>query len=177
MMAQSRPFADRKSILEAADRIWASLDTTDWLEAFASHPEIGSGASGLPTVARVEPPSRAKMSGSGELGGSRRPALSEPRIATVEGSEWSDEEQAGARAAASSVQQRLVTANREYEQRFGYIFIVCATGKTGDEMLAMLERRLQHAPDEELAIAAEEQRKITRLRLAKLLAGARAATS
>ena len=65
--------------------------------------------------------------------------------------------------------RRLADANRDYEARFGYIFIVCATGKTAAEMLALLERRLRHDAGDELAIAAEEQRKITRLRLMKLL--------
>jgi OHCU decarboxylase len=59
--------------------------------------------------------------------------------------------------------------NRAYETRFGYIFIVCATGKTADEMLELLERRLRNDPENELRVAAEEQRKITRIRLAKLL--------
>jgi 2-oxo-4-hydroxy-4-carboxy-5-ureidoimidazoline decarboxylase len=63
----------------------------------------------------------------------------------------------------------LARANRQYEARFGYLFIVCATGKSAEEILAILERRLGNAPGDELRIAAEEQRKITRLRLAKLL--------
>ena len=61
--------------------------------------------------------------------------------------------------------RRLAEANREYEARFGYIFIVCATGKTAGEMLALLEARLRHDAGEELRIAAEEQRQITQLRL------------
>jgi 2-oxo-4-hydroxy-4-carboxy-5-ureidoimidazoline decarboxylase len=68
------------------------------------------------------------------------------------------------------VRLRLAAANREYEDRFGYIFIVCATGKSASEMLGLLERRLGNDPRVELTIGAEEQRKITRLRLAKLLA-------
>ena len=72
-------------------------------------------------------------------------------------------------AAADATRLRLAAANREYEARFGYIFIVCATGKTAGAMLELLERRLRNAPDAEIQIAAEEQRKITRLRLAKLL--------
>ena len=68
-----------------------------------------------------------------------------------------------------AVGERLATANREYEARFGYLFIVCATGKSAEEILAILERRLANGPGEELRIAAEEQRKIMRLRLAKLL--------
>jgi OHCU decarboxylase len=84
-------------------------------------------------------------------------------------SAWSDEEQAGVAAAAAQTRRRLAEANRDYQARFGYIFIVCATGKTADEMLALLEGRLRHDPVDELRLAAEEQRKITRLRLAKLL--------
>ena len=71
--------------------------------------------------------------------------------------------------AEARMKQRLADANRDYEARFGYIFIVCATGKSADEMLALLEARLRHDADDELLIAAEEQRKITRLRLRKLL--------
>ena len=82
---------------------------------------------------------------------------------------WSDEEQAGVADAAEQTKQRLADANRAYEARFGYIFIVCATGKTGSEMLALLEARLRHDAGEELRIAAEEQRKITQLRLRKLI--------
>jgi OHCU decarboxylase len=84
--------------------------------------------------------------------------------------EWSAQEQSGTRAARKDVRERLAAANRAYEARFGYIFIICATGKSADEMLASLEARLRHAPDEELPIAAEEQRQITRLRLARLVA-------
>ena len=83
---------------------------------------------------------------------------------------WSQQEQARVAGAAERTKQRLAEANRDYEARFGYIFIVCATGKTADEMLALLEARLQHDADAELLIAAEEQRKITQLRLRKLLA-------
>jgi 2-oxo-4-hydroxy-4-carboxy-5-ureidoimidazoline decarboxylase len=71
--------------------------------------------------------------------------------------------------ATDDVRQRLADGNREYESRFGYIFIVCATGKPAGDLLAALERRLPNAPGEELRIAAEEQRKITRIRLDKLL--------
>jgi 2-oxo-4-hydroxy-4-carboxy-5-ureidoimidazoline decarboxylase len=100
-------------------------------------------------------------------------------VATAAGTvAWSDEEQAGVAGAAVAVTARLAAANRAYEARFGYIFIICATGRSGAEMLEALERRLGNAPDRELRIAAEEQRRITRLRVAKLLDGepAQAAT-
>ena len=83
---------------------------------------------------------------------------------------WSDDEQAGVAGAAEQTRRRLAEANRDYEARFGYIFIVCATGRTAGEMLALLEARLRHDAGEELRIAAEEQRQITRLRLRKLIA-------
>ncbi len=83
---------------------------------------------------------------------------------------WSQGEQAGVAAASDATRRRLTEANREYEARFGYIFIVRATGRTAGEMLALLERRLRHDADDELRIAAEEQRQITRLRLEKMLA-------
>ena len=82
---------------------------------------------------------------------------------------WATHEQSGVGDAPNEVVERLAAGNRAYEARFGYIFIVCATGKSAGEMLAILEQRLTNDPDGELHIAAEEQRKITRLRLAKLL--------
>ena len=74
----------------------------------------------------------------------------------------------GAARADAVVTQRLAELNREYEARFGYIFIVCATGKSAKEMLRLLEDRLANDPARELAIAASEQARITRLRLEKL---------
>ena len=63
----------------------------------------------------------------------------------------------------------LAAANQAYEARFGFIFIVCATGRSSEELLMLLNQRLQNDPETELRVAAEEQRKITRLRLEKLL--------
>lgn len=85
------------------------------------------------------------------------------------GASWAAGEQAGVGDAADDVRQALADANREYERRFGYIYIVCATGRTADELLATVTERLRNDPDTELSVAAEEQRRITRLRLEKLL--------
>jgi 5-hydroxyisourate hydrolase/2-oxo-4-hydroxy-4-carboxy-5-ureidoimidazoline decarboxylase len=82
---------------------------------------------------------------------------------------WAAAEQAGAASASTDVLARLVEANREYEARFGFTFIVCATGKSAEEMLQLLEGRLDNDPLIEVRVAADEQRKITRLRIAKLL--------
>jgi len=88
------------------------------------------------------------------------------RFASI--SDWSSHEQAGMSAADEETIQRLARGNAAYLERFAYIFIVCATGKSAAEMLALLEARLPNEPDEELRIAAGEQAKITRLRLEKL---------
>lgn len=82
---------------------------------------------------------------------------------------WSAGEQSGAARASDDVKASLARANAAYEQRFGFIYIVCATGKSAEEMLALAEQRLGHERGPELRIAAEEQRKITRIRLRKLL--------
>jgi len=84
---------------------------------------------------------------------------------------WATGEQAGARAATEDVKARLARANRAYFEKFGFIYIVCATGKTAEGMLAILNQRLQNDQAGELSIAAEQQRLITRIRLEKLLVG------
>ncbi|MGA8269787.1 MAG: allantoicase [Candidatus Acidiferrales bacterium] len=83
---------------------------------------------------------------------------------------WSAGEQSGVESAPIDAKAALIEANRAYEEKFGYIFIVCASGKTTDEILVLLKERLANDPAAELPAAAEEQRKITRLRLEKLLA-------
>jgi 2-oxo-4-hydroxy-4-carboxy-5-ureidoimidazoline decarboxylase len=66
--------------------------------------------------------------------------------------------------------EALAAGNDAYERRFGYIFIVCATGKSAAEMLVLLQARMPNEPSQEIRIARGEQAKITRLRLEKLLA-------
>ena len=77
----------------------------------------------------------------------------------------SEREQSGVGGASEEVLAALLEGNREYEARFGYIFIVCATGKTAAEMLALLRARLENDPQTEIRIAAEEHAKICDLRL------------
>jgi 2-oxo-4-hydroxy-4-carboxy-5-ureidoimidazoline decarboxylase len=81
----------------------------------------------------------------------------------------SQQEQFGMQASSARTRAALARLNRAYLVKFGYIYIVCATGKTGEEMLAILEMRLPNDPATEIRIAAEEQSKITRLRLSKML--------
>lgn len=83
-------------------------------------------------------------------------------------SQWASGEQSGVRTADADVLQRLAEGNARYEEKFGYIFIVCATGKSAAEMLELLNARLSNRPAVELAVAAGEQAKITRIRLGKL---------
>lgn len=82
---------------------------------------------------------------------------------------WSGQEQSGVRDANQDTIDSLAQLNREYEEKFGFIFIVCATGKSAGEMLAILRERLSNEIDVELPIAAAEQAKITELRLKKLV--------
>ena len=82
---------------------------------------------------------------------------------------WSSQEQSGTRTATDDTMQRIADGNRAYEEKFGFIYLVCATGRSADEMLANLTERLTHDRDAELRIAAEEQAKIIALRLEKLV--------
>ncbi|SHJ60463.1 2-oxo-4-hydroxy-4-carboxy-5-ureidoimidazoline decarboxylase [Hymenobacter daecheongensis DSM 21074] len=84
-------------------------------------------------------------------------------------SAWAEGEQAGVRDTSEAVLQALSDGNETYERKFGNIFIVFATGKTAEQMLALLEARLHNTPEDEIKLAAAEQSKITRIRLEKLL--------
>jgi 2-oxo-4-hydroxy-4-carboxy-5-ureidoimidazoline decarboxylase len=81
---------------------------------------------------------------------------------------WSASEQSGVSQADEDILERLVQGNQRYLERFGYIFIVCATGKSAEEMCILLEERMNNPLDLELDIAAAEQAKITHIRLEKL---------
>ena len=100
-----------------------------------------------------------------------------PKIGNVESltkkfastAEWASGEQSGVNAGSKETIEALAEGNRLYEEKFAYIFIVCATGKSAAEMLELLQGRLQNKPGVEIKIAAAEQNKITKLRLEKLL--------
>ena len=138
MMAR-RPLPNLSALLQAAEEVWAGLGPKDYQEAFAAHPRIGQN----------------------------RPA-GDSHAGSAQSARWSHDEQAGVHSAGDEVQAALAQGNRDYEARFGHIYIVCATGKSAPEMLALLQSRLRNPPEVELKIAAEEQRKITRIRLEKL---------
>jgi len=103
---------------------------------------------------------------------SKHPRIGErkaPPTASSQSASWSAQEQQGVASAEEPLQRALADANRKYEQRFGRVFIVCATGKSTQEMLDSLRLRLQNDDATELLTAAEEQRKITNIRLKKWL--------
>jgi len=137
-MLAQRPFASSAALYSAAAQVWQTMERADILEAFAHHPRIGESAA------------RAGAA------------------ATATGRAWSTEEQARAAAAPQDQAAELRALNQEYAARFGFIFIICATGKSAGEILAALRARLAHDPEMELSIAAAEQAQITRLRLEKL---------
>jgi OHCU decarboxylase len=100
------------------------------------------------------------------------PKIGEKKAAAAQSAEakrWSAQEQSESECAAADTKAALVAGNREYEQRFGFIFIICATGRSAKEILSALNGRLKNDSATELRVAAEEQRKITQLRLQKLL--------
>ncbi len=135
-MTALRPIPAIAALSEAADRIWAAMEESDWLEAFACHPRIGERTA--PTVSE-------------------------------QSSSWSRQEQSGTAAAAQSTMRQLVEGNALYEQRFGFTYIVCATGKSAEEMLVSLQHRLANTRMAELREAAEQQRQIMQIRLGKWL--------
>ena len=100
------------------------------------------------------------------------PKIGEQRAAASAGEDarrWSEGEQSRAREASTETLDALVEANREYEEKFGFIFIVCATGKSAEEMLSTLRARIRNDAETELRVAVEEQWRITELRIKKLL--------
>ena len=136
-MLARRPFDSSAALYAAADAVWTSLGTDDYLEAFRGHPRIGASVAEL-----------------------------EAKFASTAG--WSGAEQGAVKGADLATLEALRDGNAAYEARFGFIFIVCATGKTASEMLALLRERIGNEPDAEMRIAAAEQGKITKLRLEKL---------
>ena len=96
-----------------------------------------------------------------------------PRIGQSGGGSpsWSRQEQAGVGGAGQDVQEALARGNAEYEARFGHVFLIAAAGRSATEILAQLEARLGNDPATELRVAAGEHRRITRLRIEKLMQG------
>lgn len=99
------------------------------------------------------------------------PRIGERKVehATAQSKQWSSQEQSAVDQAQAEILAKLAKGNSEYEQRFGFTYIVCATGKSTEEMLQILSRRLNSDRETELREAAEQQRQITQIRLRKWL--------
>ena len=101
------------------------------------------------------------------------PRIGESRAAVAQDARaaaWSAGEQTGASTSTVTVQEQMARVNRDYERRFGHIYIVCASGRSAEELLSIARVRLTNDPVAELRVAAAEQHRITRLRLEKLFA-------
>ena len=84
---------------------------------------------------------------------------------------WPGREQAGVASANEATLRALAAGNQAYERQFGHIYLVCATGRSAGELLALLRTRLDNDPDTEWGVVRSELQKINRIRLAKLLGG------
>ena len=125
-LVAQRPVANVLTLSQAADRVWSTMQEPDWLEAFACHPRIGE----------------------------RRPALVTTRPSyrsAARSIEWSQQEQSSAKAANELVLAELEADNDLYARRFGFTYIVCATGKSATEMLTILKQRLANDLESEFA--------------------------
>jgi 2-oxo-4-hydroxy-4-carboxy-5-ureidoimidazoline decarboxylase len=182
-----RPYADSASVLAASADAFARMPAADLSAAIAAHPRIGDRGTGDSAG-----PAASSRDAAGRGGPSRGPAGHEGHFhpdLSGEGApharagdmpagesrdgEWSRQEQAGVAGASADTLAALAAGNRAYEERFGQVFLICATGLSAAEMLATLRTRLGNDPDTEAKIVREELGKITGLRLRKLLGGDR----
>jgi 2-oxo-4-hydroxy-4-carboxy-5-ureidoimidazoline decarboxylase len=156
---------------EAAREILLCCGSRTWAASMASKRPIRDEASLLATSDVIwrslgEPDWLEAFRSHPRIGESRAEDVS-----PAQSSVWSAQEQQKAATADAAVKMALKWANREYEQKFGRIFIVCATGKSASEILEILRRRLHNDEATELRQAVEEQRQIMHIRLKKWIAG------
>ena len=97
-------------------------------------------------------------------------------VVSTSAESWSTGEQSAVASASATIRAVLADANDEYAQRFGFIFIICASGRSAEEILAALRARMGNTREKEIFVAAREQQQITRLRLEKLVAPDEAST-
>ena len=152
----------------ALDAMLACCGARRWAKAMVARRPIPSVASLSLTADEVwstmEEPDWMEAFACHPRIGERKAAHASPQSAA-----WSQQEQSSAARAATQVLTELTEGNALYEQRFGFTYIVCATGKSAEEMLAILQRRLTNDRATELHEAAEQQRQITQIRLGKWL--------
>lgn len=170
-VAARRPYRDLAEAAEAAEAAVRDLTWPDIREALAAHPRIGeppreSGRGAPASVARIGGP---PDDGEAAVGTGEPPDGGEATAAEGREASWSRQEQSGVDAAGQAVLDGLAEGNRAYEERFGHVYLVCATGMTAEEMLDRLRERLRNDESTERGVVRTELARITRLRLAKLL--------
>lgn len=160
---------------------WNAADETTALESMMACGGARRWAAAMVALRPIESPEKLNVAASQIWSTMEVPDWMEafachPRIgerkvapATAKSKQWSKQEQSSAAGADARVLARLAEGNAEYEEQFGFTFIVCATGKSAEEMLAILEQRLKSDRETELPEAAEQQRQITEIRLRKWL--------
>lgn len=136
-MIAARPFINATALFNTSIHAFAQLTESDYLVAFAGHPQIGNLQS-----------------------------LHKKYAST---SDSASHEQSGMSEAKKSLLETMQTLNTEYKNKFGFIFIVCASGKSAQSMLDLINCRINNDRQTELIIASNEQAKITQIRLEKLL--------
>jgi hypothetical protein len=198
-IAAARPYHSIPDMLAESDRAVSRLTTADLHAALAGHPRIGdrrlvpalqsAPAAPAAPAARAAPAKQPAPSdvphpvsagepvGQGVAqpvgpAGSRPPP--EPGLRpTADHTSWSSQEQAGVATAGEATVRALEGGNADYERRFGHIYLVCATGRSGAELLAFLRERLDNDRDTEWRVVSAELAKINRIRLGKAIGGDR----
>jgi OHCU decarboxylase len=154
---------------EAAALLRACCGATNWVRGMLERRPFVTRAALLTSADRIW---RALDESDWREAFAHHPRIGETRSAVPQDErarQWSDAEQGGTREATDDVRAELAELNARYEARFGFICIICATGRSAEEMLAITRARLGNSPEVEMRVSAEEQRRITRLRLEKLL--------
>lgn len=151
---------------DARQRLHECCSSAGWIAAVAAgrpyaSAEAACERSDAAVAAMSQPDLRDALAGHPRIGD--RPAAGS----------WSSQEQAGVGAAGDQLKEQLAAGNAAYEERFGHIYLACATGRSGAELLAFLRERLRNDPDAEWRVVAAELAKINQIRLRKLLGGER----
>ena len=148
---------------EAATELLAVCDSRRWAERVAA----GRPYADLPALQEAADEAWMALAPGDWL----EAFAAHPRIGEGGGRSpaWSSQEQSGVGGAGREVQQALARSNAEYEARFGHVFLIAAAGRSAEEILAELQTRLGNDPAAELRVAAGEHRRITRLRIEKLM--------
>jgi 2-oxo-4-hydroxy-4-carboxy-5-ureidoimidazoline decarboxylase len=158
-MTAGRPYSSAEEAITRSGAIVAALSAADLAQALAGHPRIGE----RPAASQASTSQHGiSQHGTGQHG---------TRQQSARAAGWSGQEQSGVDASDTATTQALTAANLEYEQRFGHIYLVCASGRTGQELLALLRGRLANGPEDEWQVVRTELQKINALRLQRLLAG------